>query len=361
MLDRYYKGNRLEKFVSDYVVVDVETTGLNVNKCALIEVAAVKVVGDKVVDTFESLVKPYEYCSVSKEITELTGITNAMLREAPKIEDVLPIFKDFIGNSVLLGHNVNFDINVLYDNFERVLDSALSNDFVDTMCIAKSLLNLKHNRLSDVAKQLGVVPNGAHRALADCMTTYECYKILKSGNFSRDCTVVNRGTEDEPKKKISAFGPRAVDIEAESGCADESSIFYNKVCVITGELEKMSRNDVMQLIANIGGTLADSVTRKTNILIIGNEQGKGVKGGKSNKQKKAEELIEKGFPIKIVTEQEFYTLIEQSEKREKEGKLLVDSEVIPSVPLVSNILYEIKDKSTFTADISMFMGKKRES
>ena len=113
MEERTNKGQSLIAFIDDYVAVDLETTGLDPRFDAIIEIAAVKVAGGKPVDSFATLVKPpFE---VDEFITELTGITNDMLAHAPAIEAVLPSFLEFVGDGVVVGHNVNFDINFLYD------------------------------------------------------------------------------------------------------------------------------------------------------------------------------------------------------------------------------------------------------
>ena len=74
-----------------------------------------------------------------------------MLKEGKELEDVLQSFKVFLGKDIIVGHNVNFDINFLYDNMEEHLDTYLSNDYVDTLRIARKVLpNLKHHKLDDL-------------------------------------------------------------------------------------------------------------------------------------------------------------------------------------------------------------------
>lgn len=97
--------------VSDYVVVDIEKTGLDPQWNDIIEFGALRISDGKVIDSFTSLVNPgYE---IDNFIIELTGITNEMLATASDIKAVLPKFLDFVGNSIVLGHNVNFDINFI--------------------------------------------------------------------------------------------------------------------------------------------------------------------------------------------------------------------------------------------------------
>jgi len=121
-MPRGIQGNRLIAPPDTYVVIDTETTGLDYEFCDIIEISAIKVVAGEVVDSFSSLVQPppsftenpetgVEECTyVDEYITALTGITNASLENAPKIDSVFPAFANFIGNNILIGHNVNFDI-----------------------------------------------------------------------------------------------------------------------------------------------------------------------------------------------------------------------------------------------------------
>ena len=109
---REFKGKSIIDFPSKYVVLDIETTGLDPSYNKIIELSAIRVVNNAEVDSFSSLVKPIN--PIDDFITGLTGITNDMVLEAPSIEDVLPQFCEFVGGNVIVGHNVNFDI--LYDN-----------------------------------------------------------------------------------------------------------------------------------------------------------------------------------------------------------------------------------------------------
>ena len=109
------------------------------------------------------------------------------------------------------------------------------------------------------------------------------------------------------KERVSAR-----DIIPQTEDFDETHPLYNKVCVFTGVLEKMERKKAMQIVANLGGVCGDSVTNKTNYLILGNnDYCKSIKGGKSSKQKRAEELKIKGNDIEVISEDVFYDLIEE--------------------------------------------------
>ena len=147
---REQKGNSLIEFPNKYIAFDIETTGLDPMYDEIIEIGAIKIENGKEVEVFSTLVKPkYE---IDEFISELTGITNEMVKESPSIDKVLPEFIDFIKDSIILGHNVNFDINFIYDNLIKCDMNPITNDFIDTLRLSRRLLpELKHHRLSDLA------------------------------------------------------------------------------------------------------------------------------------------------------------------------------------------------------------------
>lgn len=303
---RQSKGHSLTKVVSDYTVIDIETTGLDPSFCEIIELAAIRFRGGKPVNSFSSLVRPSE--PLDDFITDLTGITNDMLSDAPDIKAALPRFAEFIGQDVLVGHNVNFDINFLYDNFLSYLDRPLSNDFIDTMRLARRLFpDLGHYKLVSLVIFFHIQHDQAHRALSDCEATGAVYAHIVQ--------YVNENSLD-----LSAifskrrYDTKAADISATVDSFDEDHPLFGKVCVFTGALERMVRRDAMQIVVNLGGICGDNVTAKTNYLILGNnDYCATIKGGKSSKQKKAEALILKGKDLSIISENVFYDMISDYE------------------------------------------------
>ena len=176
--NREYKGKSLLKWVDNYVLVDIETTGLSPRTDEIIEIGAIKVKENKIVDTFDTLLKIDDY--LNPFITKLTGITNDMLEEGIEQQEALEGFVEFAGNEIIMGHNVNFDINFIYDKCESYLDYYLSNDFVDTMRIAKHILpNVRNYKLGTLADYFDVDYRNAHRGLKDVEITYEVYNKMK--------------------------------------------------------------------------------------------------------------------------------------------------------------------------------------
>ena len=152
---REHKGKSLLKWVDNYVLVDIETTGLSPRTDEIIEIGAIKVKENKIIDTYNTLIKIDR--NLNPFITKLTGITNKMLETGKERDKALEEFVDFTGNEIIMGHNVNFDINFIYDKCLSYLDYYLSNDFIDTMRIAKHILpNIQNYKLGTLANYFGV-------------------------------------------------------------------------------------------------------------------------------------------------------------------------------------------------------------
>ena len=176
---RQFKGKSLDNLVDDYVLVDIETTGLSPQRDDIIEIGAIKVKNNEVVDTYTSLINIGR--NIPSHITNLTGITtNMMIKEGKDTVEVLKEFMDFAGDNIIVGHNVNFDINFIYDKCEKYLNTYLSNDFIDTMKIAKRLVDTPNYKLGTLADYFDVDYNGAHRGLKDVEITFEVYNKLRN-------------------------------------------------------------------------------------------------------------------------------------------------------------------------------------
>ena len=230
-----------------------------------------------------------------------------MLQAAPFIEDVLPKLSSFVENDIIVGHHVSFDVNFLYDACVSCLNIPFRNDFVDTMRIFRKLHpELQHHRLRDMVDFYNLTDIPSHRAESDCIATFSCFNALKND-------VLHRYNDIEDFLHLFVSNNKRLDlrtINATIDSFDETNPFYKKHCVFTGTLEKMNRKDAAQLIANLGGIPDNSVTKKTNFLILGNnDYCKSIKDGKSNKQKTAEGYILNGLDISIVSEYVFYDMI----------------------------------------------------
>ena len=175
---RSQKGKSLWAFPDDYTVVDIETNGLFSGICEIIEISAIKYRNNKKTDVFSVLIKPSQ--KIDGFITRLTGITDDMVKDGADIREALIGFRNFVGSDILLGYNVNFDIDFLYDNMLHYLDEPLTNDFVDVLRFSRrALKNIENHKQTTVAAYYGISTDGAHRAETDCLICNAVYTKLK--------------------------------------------------------------------------------------------------------------------------------------------------------------------------------------
>lgn len=186
----------IEHIQSDFdsfVAFDVETTGIDHSKDAITEIAAIKVVGGKIVEKkeflFQELVHPYKK-KIPKNVEELTGITNEMVAECRNIWEVFPDFAKFIENNVLVGYNcMTFDSKFLV-RAGRLSNLIINNQYFDVMHLVKKYkksLDTENMTLVQVGKALGIENPQAHRALADAITTAKIYLKIIELNKKGEC------------------------------------------------------------------------------------------------------------------------------------------------------------------------------
>ncbi len=162
-----YKG--IIGVMSSIVAVDIETTGLNLDEDVIIEIGAVKFNGRRVEDEWSTLVNPRK--SIPNFISQLTGITNSMVRNAPTLPDVIGDLIGFAGDVPVVGHNISFDLSFL-----RRAGALINNIDIDTYELAAVLMpTASRYNLSALAQQLGILLPATHRALDDARVTHRVF------------------------------------------------------------------------------------------------------------------------------------------------------------------------------------------
>ena len=171
-------GKRRKEYIPDYVVFDLETTGISPKNDRIIEISAVKVKNHIIIDEFSELVNPE--CEIPFRASQINGITDDMVKDARTFEKVLPDFLDFIGEEILVGHSIhNFDMKFLYRECKDIYGKVLGNDYIDTLYLARKYLpKLSHHRLVDLADYFAISSEGAHRALNDCRMNQGVFECL---------------------------------------------------------------------------------------------------------------------------------------------------------------------------------------
>ncbi|MFZ4516552.1 MAG: DEDD exonuclease domain-containing protein [Acidimicrobiia bacterium] len=161
-----------------FVVIDLETTGAQPARCGITEIGAVKARGGEVLGTFQTLINPG--VAIPPMITVLTGITEAMVMPAPTIDQVLPTLLEFIGDAVIIGHNVRFDVGFLNAALLGYGYDALPNRTIDTVRLARRLVRseVPNCKLGTLAAHFRVTTTPSHRAFDDARATLEVFYAL---------------------------------------------------------------------------------------------------------------------------------------------------------------------------------------
>ena len=162
---------------AQYVVVDLETTGGRPGPGTIIEIGAYRMTGRRIAESFQSLIRPH--ARIPSFISGLTSITNEMVASAPPIENVLPGFRTFLGDAVMVAHNAPFDFAFLDFEFRRVFGLGLTNRVLCTLALARRMLpSLKRRRLDALAEHFGLSTDGRHRGLGDARMAAELLSIF---------------------------------------------------------------------------------------------------------------------------------------------------------------------------------------
>lgn len=172
------KNRRLDE--TDFVVFDLETTGAKCPPCRVTEIGAFRVRRNKIVDRFHTLVNPE--MPIPEFITQLTGINDQMVENAPKFADIASDFLDFIGNSVLVAHNAAFDmrflnheIKIIYQNYR------IANPHLCTVQLSRKLLpHIENHKLHTIAGYYSIDIKNHHRAADDALATAQIFINLLS-------------------------------------------------------------------------------------------------------------------------------------------------------------------------------------
>lgn len=168
----------LLKFVNDYVLFDLETTGLSPARDEVVEISALKVAGGVVREEFSTLVNPGIH--IPEMVSRVHGITDDMVADAPCMEKALREFLSFAGDSILVGHNIQrFDLPFIQNAAARYLGTNIGNEYIDTLALARRYLpNLGRYSLDILSDYYGISYVGAHRALVDCRINQQVYEHL---------------------------------------------------------------------------------------------------------------------------------------------------------------------------------------
>ena len=197
--------NPKDKKIDDeeFVVFDIETTGLNSHTNEIIEIGAVKIKAGRIVDRYSQLINPGR--PIPYHITEITSITDEQVANEPKINEVIGKFVDFVGDAVLVAHNAPFDMGFIKRDIKKYLNIDYQCSVIDTLQMARDLFpDLKKYGLGDLNKTLGLALEKHHRAVDDSQATANMFIIFlekykeKGLEYMKD---INTGFEVNVRKQ----------------------------------------------------------------------------------------------------------------------------------------------------------------
>lgn len=248
--NRYIDGKLLLAYPDDYTVLDIETTGLNPQNDYITEISAIKYRNNRRVDEFSSLVKPD--FSIPYYITRLTGIDDAMVADAPSIDEVILSFMDFLADDIIAGYNVGFDLSFIAENLAGYYAKRLANNYVDVMKLAQNELPfLGRYKQTAVAEYFNIATAGAHRALVDCNICNGCYQKLK------ELVVADYRLPPQQRELVLAHSSSSL-----KPLADRN-------IVLLGSFDGLYLKNLQEILTELGASVAYHVTAVSDMVIVG--------------------------------------------------------------------------------------------
>lgn len=293
-----HKGIERPEFLKDYTLLDIETTGLSTYRNRVTELGGIKVRNNEIVDKYTNLLIYSKSNKVPKFITKLNGITEEkIINEGIPVKEAMHDFREFIGDDVIVGYNVNFDLNFLYDLTKKFKLPELSNDYVDVLRLARVYYpRERHNRLIDCMQRANIAKIEQHRGLDDSIDTKKVYD-----DFREHFTPALLKRAQGKVKNINL-----VEDELEPWQIGYRNPINNKKIVFSGNIH-MNADGAKKMVSNLGGENQKEVTPYTNYLIMGDHDFFRKDNPDLNK---ARDLIKTGAKIKRLSESFFLSMLD---------------------------------------------------
>lgn len=267
--------------IHSYVSLDTETTGLYpIYGDRIIQLSAVKVVDDQVVDSFNMYVNPD---GLANAAYFLNDITDDDLANAPSTAEVQEKFLQFAEDLPWLGHNILYDLRFLANEGMTSFPSV-----IDTLAIARRTLGPKGNSLANLQTKFKIINERQHDALTDAQATVELFEIL------RELPALKKTHTTRPKHEVAE--------------AEDDALAGLKI-VITGHFEEGNRDEIKHLVERHGATSPGGVSGKTDYLLLGTQVSPKIKDKKHNQSTKEKRAIELGVPV--ITYNDLIKMIEE--------------------------------------------------
>ncbi|MEL6864175.1 MAG: exonuclease domain-containing protein [Bacteroidota bacterium] len=202
-----------------YAIIDIETTGGKANRDKITEIAIVLHDGEKILDSFETLINPER--SIPRNITQLTGITQEMVADAPKFYEVAKKVVEMTQGAVFVAHNVRFDYSFIKEEFRRLGYSYSRRQLCTVRLARKAMPGLRSYSLGKLIQYFKIKVDARHRAMADTMATVELFeRIIRKDRSEEDINdLVNLGVRESQL-------PPSISLEKLHELPEETGVYY---------------------------------------------------------------------------------------------------------------------------------------
>ena len=202
-----------------YAVVDIETTGGRADRDKITEIAIIKHDGEKIIDSFETLINPER--SIPYNITQITGITQEMVTDAPKFYEVAKTIVEMTEDAVFVAHNVRFDYGFLKEEFRRLGFTFTRKQLCTVRLSRKTFPDLRSYSLGNLIRHFGIKVDQRHRAMADTKATVQLLEMALAAEESKESVseLVNLGIKESQL-------PANITLEKLHELPEECGVYY---------------------------------------------------------------------------------------------------------------------------------------
>lgn len=287
-----------QKAEGKFVTLDLETTGFSYKTDKIVEIAAVKVIDGQIVETYQQYVNPET--SMPANVSSINHITDDMLIDKPYIFEVLPDLLHFIGDNIVVAHNVAFDLKFLAQSCMQYR-FRIPADWFDSMDLSVVWPEAPNRKLKTLLEEAGIPNKNEHSASGDA----EALALLMIASMKKEVHLqIPYGVD--PGYSIDHFkGP----VDLLDNCLS------GKRFVVTGEIKGYERYDFEKLIASHGGKPTLKISNATDYLIVGSFDSLPP-GYISSKIEYANKLISEGGKIKMISPDEFFDILKMPSKEQ---------------------------------------------
>lgn len=290
--------------LTDYIVLDVETTGLSKQLDRIIEIGAVKISNGEIVDEFSTLVNPEKH--ISEAASAVNGIYDEDVKDAPKYRDIVKKLSDFLIGQTILGYNVSFDLGFIGEMF---ISFGIEGNiqYFDVLSYAKRVLDgLPNYKLTTVASYVNAPVRPEHRATEDAKATNYVFEYCR-----------NQLLEQEKAKNAERKKARELEKQLRQEAYHLSPLYDVKFC-FTG-IFSVNRSQIENMAATVGGLIQSKVNSATDYLVVG-DISTLPEWAVERKFEKAKTLQAQRKKVKIINEEEYIVLISEAEKVFKKAR-----------------------------------------